>query len=67
MLASKSVGGVEGHFVTQLIGVVAVIGYSVAGTAVLLFITHSTIGLRVDENAEQTGLDIAQHRERLGA
>jgi len=36
-------------------------------TAVLLLITQWIIGLRVDENAEQTGLDISQHRERITA
>jgi Amt family ammonium transporter len=67
VLASKSIGGVDGHIGTQLIGVGAVIGYSLVVTAVLLFITHRIVGLRVDEQGEQAGMDIAQHRERLGA
>jgi Amt family ammonium transporter len=52
--------------VTQLIGVVAVLAYSAIGTAVLLGVTRVIVGLRVDEQAEQVGLDIAQHRERIG-
>jgi ammonium transporter, Amt family len=36
-------------------------------TAVLLLVTKFVVGLRVDEQTEQTGLDIAQHRERLAS
>jgi len=43
-----------------------VMAYSLAATAVLLWLTNFAMGLRVDEQSEQTGLDIAQHRERLG-
>lgn len=66
VLASRTVGGVEGSLVTQAIGVVAVSAYSLAVTAALLWITNFAMGVRVDEQSEQTGLDIAQHRERLG-
>ena len=34
-------------------------------TAILLLVTKGIVGLRVDENSEQTGLDISQHRERI--
>ncbi len=67
VLASKSVGGVQGSLVTQAIGVGAVMAYSLVVTAVLLWITNFVVGLRVDEQSEQVGLDIAQHRERLGS
>jgi ammonium transporter, Amt family len=66
MLASRTVGGVPGSLLTQAIGVGAVMAYSLIATAVLLWITNLAVGLRVDEQGEQTGLDIAQHRERLG-
>ncbi|MGA0573028.1 ammonium transporter [Variovorax sp. VNK109] len=66
LLASKTVSGVEGNFLTQLISVGAVAAYSAIGTAVLLGLTIVIVGLRADEQAEQTGLDIAQHRERIG-
>lgn len=66
MLASRTVGGVPGSLLTQAIGVGAVMAYSLVATAVLLWITNLAVGLRVDEQSEQTGLDIAQHRERLG-
>ena len=67
VLASKSVGGVQGSLVTQAIGVGAVMAYSLIATGVLLWITNFVVGLRVDEQSEQAGLDIAQHRERLGS
>lgn len=66
LLASRSVGGVSGSLWTQAIGVGAVMAFSLVGTALLLWITNLVLGLRVDEQSEQVGLDIAQHRERLG-
>jgi Amt family ammonium transporter len=66
LLASKTVSGVEGSIVTQAIGAFAVLLYSMVATALLLVVTRLIVGLRVDEQAEQSGLDIAQHRERLG-
>lgn len=36
-------------------------------TVALLWVTSLLVGLRVDEEAERTGLDIAEHRERIGA
>ncbi|MBA2963049.1 MULTISPECIES: ammonium transporter [Ramlibacter] len=67
LLASKSVAGVEGSIVVQAIGAVVVLAYSLVMTALLLVVTKVLVGLRVDEHSEHSGLDIAQHRERLGA
>jgi Amt family ammonium transporter len=66
VLVSKGVSGAEGSIVTQAIGVLAVTVYSLVMTAILLVVTKIIVGLRVDDQSEQTGLDIAQHRERLG-
>ena len=52
---------------TQAIGVGAVMAYSLVVTAALLWLVNFAMGLRVDEQSEQTGLDIAQHREHLGS
>ena len=41
--------------------------YSLVVTAALLWLVNFAMGLRVDEQSEQTGLDIAQHREHLGS
>jgi Amt family ammonium transporter len=67
VLANKGVSGVEGNVVTQLIDAGAVLLYSGVMTAILLLVTKGIVGLRVDENSEQTGLDISQHRERITA
>ena len=65
LLATKTVSGVEGSVAIQALGVAAVAGYSMVMSAVLLIITKVIVGLRVDEQTEQSGLDIGQHRERL--
>ena len=65
-LASKSISGVEGSVATQAIGVAAVFAYALVCSAILLLVTKVLVGLRVDEQTEQAGLDIGQHRERLG-
>jgi Amt family ammonium transporter len=65
-LASKAISGVEGSLGVQAISVLAVAGFSLVMTTLLLLVTQVVVGLRVDEQTEQTGLDIGQHRERLG-
>ena len=67
LLASKSISGVEGSVLTQAISAGAVLLYSGTMTGILLLVTNGIVGLRVDESAEQTGLDISQHRERITA
>ena len=66
LLVNKGISGAEGSVMTQLIAVLAVAAYSLVMTAVLLLVTKWIVGLRVDEQSELNGLDIAQHRERLG-
>ena len=66
LLASKTIGGVEGDVITQLIGIGAVVVYSGVMTAVLLWVTKIIVGLRVPENAEALGLDLSEHREKMG-
>ena len=67
VFASKTVSGVEGSIIVQAMSAGVVLIYSLFATAIILWITLMITGLRVDEQSEQTGLDIAQHRERLGA
>lgn len=66
VFASKTVADVEGSVAIQALSVGAVALYSLAVTAVLLWLVHLVVGLRVDEQAEFDGLDISQHRERMG-
>ncbi len=48
----------------QLVGVLATALYTAAVTFVVLKLVDAVSGLRVDEEAETEGLDIAQHEER---
>ena len=66
LLASKSVSGVTGDIGVQLLGVAAVVLYSGVMSLLLLWITKLLVGLRVDPQSEQEGLDISQHREHMG-
>ena len=66
LLASKTVSGVQGDVDVQLMGVGAVVVYSAVMSAAVLWFTNLMVGLRVDDGAEATGLDIAQHREHMG-
>ncbi len=66
LLADPAIAGVRGDVWVQAIGVLAVGVYSAVMTGLLLGFSHMMVGLRVDEQSEQTGLDIAQHRERVG-
>ncbi len=56
--------GIAGQLGAQLVGVVATLVYSGVVSLVLLKVLDSVIGLRVDEEAETEGLDIALHDER---
>jgi Amt family ammonium transporter len=66
LLASKTVSGVHGDVMVQLIGVGAVVVYSAVMSAAVLWFTKLMVGLRVDDGSEVTGLDITQHREHMG-
>jgi Amt family ammonium transporter len=65
VLANRNVSGVQGNLLVQVIDAMAVLFYSGIMTAVLLMLTNLIVGLRVNEGAEQSGLDISQHRERI--
>ncbi|HEU4868306.1 MAG TPA: ammonium transporter [Actinomycetota bacterium] len=55
--------GNPGQFVKQLIAVVATIVYSFVASMVILFVTDKLVGVRVNEDDEQMGLDLSQHSE----
>lgn len=67
VFADARISGVAGNVLTQAIAVGSVAIYSAAATAIVLFLVHVLVGLRVDAESEQLGLDLAQHREHLGA
>jgi Amt family ammonium transporter len=51
------------QMVIQLIAVGATIGYTVLGTAVIYKVVDVLFGMRVEENKELQGLDLAEHHE----
>jgi len=55
--------GNPGQLITQLIAVIIVGLYAAVMTFVILKLVDVVVGLRVREEEEETGLDIAQHGE----
>jgi len=53
-----------GQIITQFIGVLATIGWCAVVTFVLLKVVDVMVGLRVNEEEEQQGLDLVLHEER---
>jgi Amt family ammonium transporter len=53
-------GGFE-QFGYQLIGVIAVAVWTIVTAAILFAIIRATVGLRVSEAEEETGLDVGEH------
>jgi len=56
--------GNPGLLVTQLVSVVATIGYSFIMTLVILKVVDALFGLRASQDDEIMGLDLSQHGER---
>ncbi|HEX7867450.1 MAG TPA: ammonium transporter [Variovorax sp.] len=67
VFADARISGATGDVLTQAIAVGSVAIYSATGTAVVLFLVHVMVGLRIDADNEVLGLDLAQHREHLGS
>jgi len=72
VFANESVGGVAGllegntnQLFAQIISVVITASYSASATFIILKLVEKTVGLRVDVEAEKTGLDLALHGERV--
>ncbi|MEV1291803.1 ammonium transporter [Pseudonocardia sp. NPDC049635] len=56
-------GGGIGQLGIQAVAALATIVYCAVVTAIIVYIVKFTIGLRVDDEAEQTGIDEAEHAE----
>lgn len=65
VFAVKNIGGVEGSIAIQAIGVVSTIIYASIVTTVILLVLDKIIGLRVEMDEENEGLDIEQHGEQV--
>jgi Amt family ammonium transporter len=65
VFASKDIGGADGSVVTQLWGVGTTLIYGFVMSYAILKLIDMTIGLRVEEEEERIGLDLALHGERV--
>jgi len=66
--AADPVGMIDGNggqIVTQLLGVVTTIVFVGVGTAIILKVVDLVVGLRVAEEVERDGLDLALHGEAV--
>jgi Amt family ammonium transporter len=66
--AVESIGGSAGSMsqvVTQIEGVAITVAYTAIGTFIILKVLDLVMGLRVTEEQEREGLDIALHGERV--
>ncbi len=65
VLVSRDISGVDGSFMTQLLGVAFTIVYCGILTFIILKAVDLAIGLRVSEEEEREGLDISLHGEHV--
>ncbi len=65
VFAVKDIGGVDGSVMVQAIGVVSTIIYASIVTTVILLVLDKVMGLRVEMDEENEGLDIEQHGEQV--
>jgi len=65
VFASPTLGGAEGSVQAQALGVLATVLYSGVASAVILWVLDRVLGLRVNAQQEQDGLDRSLHGERL--
>ena len=56
--------GNPGQVYIQLATIGAALGFALVGTSIILKLIDWTIGLRVDAEEEERGLDLSQHEER---
>jgi len=61
--ADGLLAGNAAQMIPQFVAVVATIAFSFTVTFVILKVIDAAVGLRVDEETEQRGLDIAEHAE----
>ncbi|RYZ18243.1 MAG: ammonium transporter, partial [Sphingobacteriales bacterium] len=65
VFALPELSGVEVSLGAQVIGAVATLAYSCIVSLIILVLIDKTMGLRVDEDQEQEGLDLSQHGEQV--
>jgi Amt family ammonium transporter len=65
VFASKEISGADGSLLIQAKGVAVTVIYGFVVSYVILLILDKTMGLRVTEEQEREGLDLALHGERI--
>ncbi|MDE1900071.1 MAG: ammonium transporter [Alphaproteobacteria bacterium] len=60
-----AIDGNPGQILVQLEGIGWTMAWCAVGTLAILFVVHRTMGLRVPEDVERQGLDVALHGEAL--
>ncbi|GAA4253554.1 ammonium transporter [Azospirillum formosense] len=72
VFAQEAIGGTAGalegnigQIWTQVYGILATVVYTAIGSFILLKVVDVVIGLRVDEDVERDGLDLALHGESI--
>lgn len=65
VFALKAIGGVESSLALQAVGVVTTLIYTSVVSAGILLILDKLIGLRVEADEENEGLDFEQHGEHV--
>lgn len=61
---SDDITSIGGQLWVQFVGVAAVLVFTVIVTFIILKVVNAITGLRVDDEEEQTGLDLVMHNER---
>lgn len=65
VFALPQLSGVEAHLGIQIMGALATLIYSGVVSLIILFIIDKLMGLRIDEEQEQLGIDLALHGEQI--
>ncbi|MDE2212094.1 MAG: ammonium transporter, partial [Betaproteobacteria bacterium] len=61
----KEISGADGSLMTQALGVSVTLVYGFVMSFIILKVIDMVIGLRVTEEEEREGLDLALHGERV--
>jgi len=61
---AEGIDSMGGQVSVQVIGILATIGFTAVATFVILKVVQASVGLRVEDDQEMEGLDIALHEER---
>ncbi len=65
VFAQRAISGADADMAAQAIGAFATLAYSMVMTLVILKLVDWTLGLRVTEEQEELGLDLALHGEKV--